>query len=128
MPLVLACNVPVAIIGSAAVPLCFKPPPKGDQLPSLSQKSALMDSVVCQKVFSSEFARAVHTRTRSRVIFKVDNCGAHTALECDGVKISPLPPDKTSGHRLKDPGIIASLKRRYRRRLIFFVLRAFPEY
>jgi len=50
--LVLACNatgshkIPVAIIGSAAVPQCFKPPRDGCPLPYFSQQSSWMDGTV----------------------------------------------------------------------------------
>jgi len=53
--------------------------------------------------------------------------GAHTELECDGVKICPLPPNVASVHQPLDAGIVACLIRRYKKRLISLVLRAFPE-
>eukprot|EP00168_Porphyra_purpurea_P018752 TRINITY_DN7135_c0_g1_i1.p1 TRINITY_DN7135_c0_g1~~TRINITY_DN7135_c0_g1_i1.p1 ORF type:complete len:534 (-),score=5.13 TRINITY_DN7135_c0_g1_i1:258-1859(-) len=131
--LVLACNatgshkIPVAIIGSAAVPFFFKPPRSGRPLPYFSQKSAWMDGEVHEKWFNTVFVREVRARTRSPVILIVDNCGAHTSLECDGFKICPLPPNVTSIHQPLDAGIIACLKCRYKRRLISLIMRAFGE-
>jgi len=131
--LVLACNstgshkLPVAIIGSAAVPQCFKPPLIRCRLPYFSQKSAWMDAVVYEKWFNTMFVPGVRARTRSPVILIVDNCGAHTPLECDGVTICSLPHNVTSVHLPLDAGIIACLKRRYKKRLISLVLQAFPE-
>jgi len=131
--LVLACNatgshkIPVAIIGCAAVPQCFKPPREGCPLPYFSQQSAWMDGTVYEKWFKTVFVPNVRSRTRSPVILVVDNCGAHTKIECDGVTICPLPPNVTSVHQPLDAGIIACLKRRYKRRLISLVLGALPE-
>jgi len=113
--LVLACNatgshkIPVAIIGCAAVPQCFKPPRDGCPLPSFSQQSAWMDGTVNEKWFSTVFVSSVRSRTRSPVILVVENCGAHTELECDGVTICPLPPTVTSVHQPIDAMIIACL-------------------
>jgi len=56
--LVLACNatgtheVPVAIVGTAQVPLCFKPPRSPCPLVYLNQESAWMDADVYEKVFT----------------------------------------------------------------------------
>ena len=131
--LVLACNatgshkIPVAIIGSAAVPLCFKPPRAKCPLPYFSQQSAWIDAVVYEKRFNTVFVPEVRARTCLPVILIVDNCGAHTELEYNGVKICPLPPNVTSVHQPLDAGIIACLKRRYKKHRNSLVLRAFPE-
>jgi len=120
-------KIPVAIIGSVAVPLCFKPPCANCPLPYVSQQSAWMDAVVYEKSLNIVFVPEVRARTRSLVILIVDNGGAHTELECDSVKIYPLPPNVMSFHQPLDAGIIACLKRRYKKRVISLVLRSFPE-
>jgi len=131
--LVLACNatgshkLPIAIIGSAAVPLCFKPPRASCPLPYFNQKSAWMDSVVYQKWFTSVFVAGVQARTREPVILIVDNCGAHTELTHPQVRICALPPNVTAIHQPLDAGVIASVKRRYKKRLIALVLRAHED-
>ena len=131
--LVLACNatgshkLPIAIIGSAAVPLCFKPPRASCPLPYFNQKSAWMDSVVYQKWFTSVFVAGVQARTREPVILIVDNCGAHTELTHPQVRICALPPNVTAIHQPLDAGVIASVKRRYKKRLISLVLRAHED-
>jgi len=128
--LVLACNatgshkVPVAIIGCATVPQFFKPPREGCPLPYFSQQSAWMDGTVYEKLFKTVFVPKVPSRTWSPVIHVVDNCGAHTKFECDGVTIFPLPPHVTSVQQPLDAGIIAYLTRRYKRRLTLLVLGA----
>jgi len=131
--LVFACNstgshkLPVAISGSAAVRQCLKPPRNRCPLPDVSQKSAWMNAVVYEKWFNTVFVPGVRARTRSPVILIVDSCGAHSAFECDGVTICPLPPNGTSVHQPLDAGTIAVLKRLYKKRRISLVLQAFPE-
>jgi len=114
-------EIPVAIIASVAVPLCFKPPCANCPLPYVSQQSARMIAVVYEKWLNTVFVPEVRARTCSPVILIVDNCGAHTDLECDGVKICPLPPNVASVHQPLDAGIIAFLKRSYKKRLISLV-------
>jgi len=100
--LVLACNatrthkVPVAIIGTAQVPLCFKRPRLPCPLPYFNQNSAWMDADVCEKWFKAVFAPAVRARTSLPVALVVDNCGAHSKLEHAQVTTIPLPPNVTS--------------------------------
>jgi len=53
------------------------------------------------------------------------NCGAREELECDKVKFIFLPLNWTSIYQPLDLGIIASLKRRYKRWLLDLVVRAF---
>jgi len=131
--LVLACNatgshkIPVAIIGCAAVPQCFKPPRACCPLQYFSQHPAWMDGTVYEKWFKTVLVPKVRSRTRSPVILLVENCGAHTKIECDGVTIYPLPPRVTSVHEPLDAGIIACCKHRYKRRLISLVLSALHE-
>jgi len=130
--LVLACNatgshkIPVAIIGCAAVPQFFKPPREGCPLPYFSQQSAWMDGTVYEKLCKTVFVPNVPFRTCSAVILVVDNFGAHTKFESDGVTIYPLPPHVRPVHQPLDAGIIAYLKRRYEGRLTLLVLGALP--
>jgi len=120
----LACNatgtykVPVAIVGTAQVPLCFKRPRSPCPLLYLNQKSAWMDADVYENVFTTVFLAAVRARTSLPVALVVDNCGAHSKLEHAQVTTIPLPPNVTSIHHPLDAGIIAALKRRYKRRLL----------
>ncbi|KAK1862528.1 hypothetical protein I4F81_005096 [Pyropia yezoensis] len=131
--LVLACNatgnhkVPISIIGSAAVPLCFKPPRPGCPLPYFSQNSAWMDSVVYEKWFNTVFVPAVRSRTTDHVIRIVDNCKAHSELTHPQVKTCFLPPNVTAILQPLDAGAIACVKRRYKKRLISLVLRAHQD-
>jgi len=120
-------KIPVAIIECAAFPQFLKPPLEGCPLPYFSHQSAWMDGSVYEKWFKTVSLPNVRSRARSPVILLVDNCGAHTKLECDCVTICPLPPNVTSVHQPLDAGIIACIKRRYKRLLISLVLGAIPE-
>jgi len=129
--LVMACNatgnnkIPVAIIGKAKEPLCFKPPRRPSPLPYFSQKSAWMDSDIFKSWFETVFLPAVTARTTQPVALVSDNCGAHDQLECNQVKFTALPPNCTSIYQPLDLGIIACLKRRYKRRLLDLVVSVF---
>ena len=131
--LVLACNatgthkIPVAIIGTAQVPVCFKPPRVACPLPYFNQKSAWMDADVYEKWFTTVFVPAVRARTSLPVALVVDNCGAHSKLEHPQIATISLPPNVTSVHQPLDAGIIAALKRRYKRRLLALVVEAFER-
>jgi len=129
--LVLAVNatgshkIPVAVIGKAAVSVCFKPPRAPCPLPYFSQKSAWMDGEVYEKWFNTVFVTAVWARTQLPCILIVDTCGAHGKLKHPQVAICPLLPNVTSVHQPLDSGIIAALKRRYKGRLLGLVIGAF---
>jgi len=128
---VLACNatgnhnIPVAIIGKAKEPLCFKPPRRPSPLPFFSQKSAWMDSDIFKPWFETIFLPAVRARTTQPVALVSDNCGAHDQLERNQVKFIALPPNCTFIVQPPDLGIIACLKRRYKRRLLDLFVSAF---
>jgi len=131
--LVLACNatgthkVPVAIIGTAEVPLCFKRPRSLCPLPYFNQKTAWMDADVYEKWFKTIFVPAVRARTSLPVALVMDNCGAHSKRGHAQVTTIPLPPNVISNHQPLDAGIIAALKRRHKRRLLALVLEAFER-
>jgi len=128
---VLACNatgtrkIPVAIIGRAKQPLCFKPPLRPCPLPFFSQTNAWMDGDHFKSWFETIFLVAVRARRTQPVALVSDNCGAHGDLESDQVKFFALPPNCTSIYQPLDLGIIACLKRRYKRRLLDLVVGAF---
>lgn len=128
---VLACNatgshkIPVAMIGKAKQPLCFQPPRRPCPLPYFSQKSAWMDAEIFKSWFETVFLPAVRARTTLPVALLSDNCGAHDDLESEQVKFIALPPNCTSVYQPLDLGIIACLKRQYKRQLLDLVVEAF---
>ena len=84
-----------------------------------------MDSDIFKSWFETVFLPAVRTRTTQPVALVSDNCGAHDQLECNQVKFTALPPNCTSIYQPLDLGIIACLKRRYKRRLLDLVVSVF---
>jgi len=120
-------KITIAIIGKAKQPLCFKRPRQPCPLPYFFQESAWMDGSVYKSWFETVFLPAVRDRTRLPVALISDNCGAHVELESDQVRFVPLPPNCTSLYQPLDLGIIACLKRRYKRRLLDLVVTAFES-
>jgi len=119
-------KIPVAMTGKAKQPKCFKAPRHACPLSYFSQQSAWMDGDVFKYWFDTVFLPAVRARTTLPVALISDNCGAHDELESAHVKFIPLPPNFTSVFQPLDLGIIACLKRRYKRRLLDLVVGAFP--
>ena len=52
----------------------------------------------------------------------VEHCGTDSKLEHPQVGTIPLPPNTTSVHEPLDTGVDAALQRRYKRRLLDFVV------
>jgi len=131
--LVLACNatgshkIPVAMIGKAKQPKCFKPPRDPCPLPYFSQPSAWMHADVFKSWFETVFVPAVRARTALPVALISDNCGAHEELESTQVSFIPLPPNGTFVYQPLDLGIIACLKKRYKRRFLDLGVGAFES-
>jgi len=86
-----------------------------------------MDADVYEKWFTTVFVPAVRARTSLPEALVVDNCGAHSKLEHPQVATIPLPPNVISFHQPLDAGIIAALQRRYKRRLLDFMVAAFER-
>lgn len=100
--LVLACNatgthkIPVAIIGKAKRPLCFKLIRAACALPYFAQKSAWMDKKVNKMWFESVFLPAVTARGSTFCVLISDNRTAHGEMQHESVKFVSLPPNCTS--------------------------------
>jgi len=81
--LVLACNTtgthknPVAMVGKAKQPLCFKPPRWPCPLPYFSQTNAWMDGDLLKSWFETVFLPAERARTSQPVALVSSHCGAH---------------------------------------------------
>lgn len=93
--LVMTCNatgshkIPVAIVGKATQPLCFKPPRAACPLPYFSRKSAWMDKVVYRVWLVSRFRSAVAARGIFPRDLIYENCGAHGHM-CRGWQTASL--------------------------------------
>lgn len=134
MTLVLCTNadashkLPVAMIGSAASPLCFRGAGNACPLPYFSQKSAWMDHHVYAEWFTTVFLAEIRGRPKgARVALIMDNSATHDmTLSADDMEVIYLPPNTTAAYQPMDAGVIAALKRRYKRRLMAVVLRSLP--
>jgi len=86
-----------------------------------------MDADVFKSWFETVFVPAVRARTALPVALISDNCGALEELESTQVSFIPLPPNGTFVYQPLDLGIIACLKKRYKRRLLDLVVGAFES-
>eukprot|EP00170_Pyropia_yezoensis_P004091 contig_16886_g4102 len=120
-------KIPVAFIGKAKQPRCFKPPRQACPVPYFSQNNAWMDGVIFKSWFETVFLRSVRARVTLPVALVPGNCGAHEELASEQVKFIALPPNCTSIYQPLDMGIIACLKRRYKWRLLDLVVGAFDS-
>ncbi|PXF47641.1 Jerky protein-like [Gracilariopsis chorda] len=112
-------KVPLAIIGAAKNPRCFR---KGEPAVTyFSQENAWSDSVTYRRWFLEVFMPYVRRYTSKRVTLVMDNCGPHgtDVLDINGqVTIFTLPPNCTSLFQPMDMGVIATLKAKYKSKLL----------
>lgn len=112
-------KVPMAVIGTAKNPRCFRKGPA--RMAYLSQKNAWSDAVTFKQWFYTVFLPFVRKKTSEKVVLLIDNCGPHAADlhdSRDQVKILTLPPNCTSLFQPMDMGVIAALKLQYKSRLL----------
>jgi len=86
-----------------------------------------MDGVFYEEWFNTVCLPAVRGRTRLPCILFVGNCGSPGKLKDVQVTICLLPPKVTSVHQPPDPGIIFTLKTRYKGLLLSPVTGAFER-
>ena len=111
------CKIPIAVIGTAAAPRCFKGKPP---LTYLSQSSAWLDADIAQAWFNKIFLPNIRRFTAEPVLliwdnFKAHDLGTHSDSQ---VKTVFLPANKTSLLQPLDQGIIENVKRLYRRTVV----------
>jgi len=127
--LVLAVNatgthkIPVALLGRAKQPLCFRPAGCVSPLPYFHQRNSWMDGEVFKKWLETVFLVAVRARTSEKVALIVDNLASHEAVEDEQLLFITLPPNTTAVFQPLDAGVIKCLKRRYKRRFLEGLIR-----
>ena len=123
-------KIPLAMIGKAAQPRCFRTSPS--PLPYNSQKNAWNDHVLTKWWFHDVFLPAIRKRTSRPVILIADNFGSHdetdAALQDPQVKWVLLPPNCTSVHQPMDQGIIAAIKRKYKSNMLHSMVKNLERY
>lgn len=112
-----SCRIPPLIIGKSQRPFCLRKRPSA--IPYTSQKAAWMDRVTCQRWFDDVFRPAVRRFTSDDVALLWDGAPSHKITNTDPkIHIILLPPNTTASLQPLDQGIIASLKRRYRKAMM----------
>lgn len=110
-------KLPIAIIGKAVRPLCFRPPHPVCPLPYFHEDNSWMDWHSMENWFETVFVFEVRRITTEPVYLEMDCAPSHGELQADGVSIVCLPPNTTSLYQPLYMGITA-VKRRYKARLL----------
>ena len=88
-----------------------------------------MDAVLFQRWFDEVFAPSVRQWTTRKVVLVLDNCPSHKIVnKYSYIEIVYLPPNVTSVFQPMDMGIIVSLKRKYKTRLVLKLLNAIENW
>lgn len=117
-------KIPILIIGRSAKPRVFKSPSAGTLPVSYTHsKSSWMTSAIFQNWFETEFVPKVQIFLRLKglpikAILLVDNCKSHVMLSVGDIKTEFFPPNITSIAQPMDQGILETLKKKYRARLV----------
>ena len=127
------CKLPLAFIHKSARPRCFKNTSM-NALPVcyFSQKKAWMDTMIFKKWFHDVFVPYVRKFCRDndiecKILLILDNAPAHPSMSTlqsnDGKVVTKfLPMNTTSLIQPMDQGILESMKRRYKKSLLRFLV------
>uniref|UniRef100_A0A1B6M632 HTH CENPB-type domain-containing protein n=1 Tax=Graphocephala atropunctata TaxID=36148 RepID=A0A1B6M632_9HEMI len=132
---ILACSnvtgtlkLPLCVIGKSQKPRAFKNFKDASSLPVWyrAQRSAWMNSLIFKEWFFKQFVPAVEkfchaNKLPRKAILLLDNAPTHPSadeLKSDEIKCVFLPPNVTSLCQPMDQGVLESLKRTYRRKLL----------
>jgi len=91
-------KLPVAMIGQAENPMCFRGESNAFPLPYLNKKRAWMDKHVCERWWNTVFRPAVHQRRRgAKSALIMDNASANDVnVSAEDVEVLFLPPNSTA--------------------------------
>lgn len=122
-------KLPLQVIGKAKNPRCFKNVDVS-ALPVIynNQTNAWMDCALFSNWFHNHFVPFVQEALKEKnltpkAILLLDNCSAHPdedeLISADGQVIATfLPPNVTALIQPMDQGVLSSIKRRYRRKIL----------
>lgn len=122
-------KLPLVLIGKSKNPRCFKHISR-DHLPVTyyNQPNAWMNTVIFSDWFHHKFVPIVQEKLREkglddRAVLLLDNCSAHPNEEdltsSDGKVVAKfLPPNVTSLIQPMDQGVLESVKRRYKKKIL----------
>lgn len=127
----------LTVIGKSKKPRAFKKLKSSDSLPVwyTHQTKAWMNSKIFKEWFKNEFVPAVEKhllikKMPRKAILILDNAPSHPPVDelRDGdIKTLFLPPNVTSICQPMDQGVLEALKRKYRRRLLGFLLSSIDD-
>jgi hypothetical protein len=122
-------KLPLLLIGKSKNPRCFKNI-RRDTLPVVyaNQSNAWVNAALFTESFHQQFVQTVQKKLtclgcEPKAVLLLDNCSAHPdekeLISADGKVIAKyLPPNVTSLIQPMDQGVLESLKRRYRRKIL----------
>ena len=122
-------KLPLLLIGKAKNPRCFKNIHR-DSLPVVykNQSNAWVNTEIFANWFHRNFVRMVSKRLRElgvepKPVLLLDNCSAHPnedeLVSSDGkIRAKFLPPNVTSLIQPMNQGVLESIKRRYKRKIL----------
>ena len=122
-------KLPLLLIGKAKNPRCFKRVCRAN-LPVTydSQRNAWVNAQLFTSWFHNHFVPTAQAKLREmglepKAVLLLDNCSAHPNEEelvsADGLVVAKfLPPNVTSLIQPMDQGVLVSIKRRYRRKIL----------
>lgn len=118
-------NMPLMFIGSAAKPRSFKKKSAADLgLDYHANRKAWMNKILFYE-WLHRLDRYIGKEEGRKILLLIDNCSAHGKQETlpvlQNVRVEYLPPNTTSKVQPLDAGVIAWVKRKYKRRLLLRV-------
>ncbi len=122
-------KLPLLLIGKSKNPRCFKNVHR-ERLPVIyrNQSNAWVNTEIFAHWFHTNFVPVVSKRLREigvepKAVLLLDNCSAHPnedeLVSSDGkIRAKFLPPNVTSLIQPMDQGVLESIKRRYKRKIL----------
>ena len=124
-------RVPLAVIGTAKRPEVFKRvcTPNSKWVKYKNQKNAWFNKDICQWWFDHVFVPHVKGRHSGKVYLLWDNCSCHRINNWHkDIIILYLPKGTTLWFQPMDQGILAVLKRAFKRELLLLLVETFDEW
>ncbi len=114
-------KLPALVIGKSRKPRCFKNiDPKTLPVTYRSNKKAWMNGALFEEWLKSLDAKM--RRQKRHVLLFLDNAPAHPVIKLANVELKFLPANTTSRSQPMDQGIIQSMKLKYRKRQLQFLV------
>jgi transposase len=111
-------KLPLTVIGKSKNPTCFSG--KEVLVNYVNSKKAWINSKLFQLWFENIFAKEVlqGKQKDEKILLILDNCSAHLQIQHEQIETIFLPPNVTSTCQPFDQGIISTVKRTYRMKML----------